>query len=52
MGEYGKFGWVLGVIAIVIAVIALVMTFGVSVDDGDTDAMSGLSASVSAQDHR
>ena len=48
MAEYGKYGWALGAIAIVIAAIALAMALRAP-GGGDTDAMSGVMTSLSAQ---
>ena len=48
MAEYGKYGWALGAIAIVIAAIALAMALRAP-GGGDTNAMSGVMTSLSAQ---
>ena len=49
MAEYGKYGWALGAIAIVIAAIALAMALRAPGGGGDTDAMSGVMTSLSVQ---
>ena len=48
MAEYGKYGWAMGAIAIVIAAIALAMALRAP-GGGDTDAMSGVMTSLSVQ---
>ena len=48
MAEYGKYGWALGAIAIVIAAIALAMALRAP-GGGDTNAMSGVMTGLSVQ---
>ena len=49
MAEYGKYGWALGAIAIVIAAIALAMALRAPGSGSDTDAISGVMTSLSVQ---